>query len=48
MLVFNKCDEIELEERKALLSRQQGSVAVSALKGDGIDELRRRLSVLNA
>jgi len=47
MLVFNKCDEIELDERKALLSRWQGSVTVSALTGEGIEELRRRLSVLS-
>ncbi|MCL2654557.1 MAG: GTPase HflX [Coriobacteriia bacterium] len=47
LLVFNKSDELDTGEREALLSRWPGSVAASALKGDGIDELRRRLSVLS-
>ena len=47
LLVFNKSDELDAADCSALLTRWPGSVAVSALTGDGIDELRRRLSVLS-
>lgn len=48
LLVFNKSDELDRDGRTALLSRWQGSVAVSALTGGGINELRRRLEVLSS
>jgi len=47
LLVFNKCDELAQADRGSFVTRWPGSVTVSALTGDGIDELRRRLSVLS-
>ena len=47
LLVFNKGDELSAEERTALPARWPGCCVVSALTGEGIDELRRRLSVLS-
>jgi len=48
LLVFNKSDELDPADRAAVSARWPGSVMVSALKGDGIDELRRRLLVLSS
>jgi len=48
LLVFNKSDELKQEDKKALANRWPGSVVVSALTGEGTDELRRRLSVLSS
>ncbi|MCL2324346.1 MAG: GTPase HflX [Actinomycetia bacterium] len=47
LLVLNKGDEIAIGEAEALKERWPGSLVISALRGEGIDELRRRLSVLS-
>jgi GTP-binding protein HflX len=39
LLVLNKADETPLERREALLGARPGAVAVSALRGDGLDAL---------
>ncbi len=43
IVVFNKCDLIEPEEREALARRYPSAVLVSALTGAGIDELLERM-----
>ncbi|WP_139653005.1 GTPase HflX [Raoultibacter phocaeensis] len=42
--VFNKIDLLDCDERDALAKRHPDAVAVSALTGDGIDELVQRVS----
>ena len=44
LLVFNKADAIAPDDLAALIADHPGSVAVSALTGDGIDALLRTLS----
>jgi GTP-binding protein HflX len=39
LVVLNKADAASPERREALLSARPGSVAVSALRGDGLDAL---------
>jgi GTPase len=40
LLVFNKLDLLDEEERRALLVGRQGVVGISAATGEGLDELR--------
>ncbi len=42
--VFNKIDLLDEDEREALTKRHPGAVAVSALTGDGIDDLVKRMA----
>ncbi len=44
LLVFNKADRLDAEALAALIADHPGSVAVSALTGEGIDGLLRTLS----
>ncbi|MDR1082652.1 MAG: GTPase HflX [Coriobacteriales bacterium] len=49
ILVFNKCDLLSEEQRTALKTRFPQSLLVSALTGEGIDELVKRTEqVMNA
>jgi GTPase len=43
LLVLNKADLLDPEERDDVLLRHPGAVLVSALDGEGIDELRERV-----
>jgi GTP-binding protein HflX len=43
LLVLNKADLLEPGERAEVVLRHPGAVLVSALTGDGLDELRRRV-----
>ncbi len=43
LLVLNKIDRLDSEEREAVRFRHPDAVEVSALTGEGIDELRARL-----
>lgn len=42
--VFNKIDLLDEDEREALTKRHPGAVAVSAMTGDGIDDLVKRMA----
>lgn len=42
--VFNKCDLLDAQKREALAFRYPASVQVSAQSGEGIDQLRARIS----
>jgi len=46
ILVLNKIDRIDADERQALVGRHPGAVLVSALTGDGVAALRERLTAL--
>jgi GTPase len=37
--VYNKCDELTADERRRLLEAEPGALTISALSGDGVDEL---------
>ncbi len=43
LMVFNKCDRLEAEEKRLIERRFVGATLVSALTGEGIDVLRQRL-----
>ncbi len=43
-LVLNKIDEVDAVSRKRLANRYPDAVQISALNGDGLDELRARLA----
>ena len=43
LLVLNKADLLDEEERREALLAHEGAVLVSALDGDGLDELRERI-----
>src|SRR5207244_446178 len=43
-LVINKADAMDLDERRHLSNRYPDAVQVSALSGDGLDELRARIA----
>ena len=43
VLVLNKVDRLDADERTALRFRHPGAVEVSALTGEGLDDLRARL-----
>jgi GTP-binding protein HflX len=43
-LVINKADEMDPEQRRHLSNRYPDAVQVSALTGDGLDELRERIA----
>jgi GTP-binding protein HflX len=43
LVVLNKVDLIDLEKRRLLKLRHRGAVLVSALTGEGLDELRVRI-----
>ena len=46
LLVFNKVDLLDAEQTERLRSRHRGAVLVSALSGDGLDDLRRRIQIV--
>ncbi|MDR3338111.1 MAG: GTPase HflX [Treponema sp.] len=46
IIALNKIDRLGDEEREAILLRYPGSIAVSAKKGTGLDELKRRITNL--
>ena len=46
VLVLNKIDRIDADERQALVGRHPDAVLVSALTGDGVAALRERLIAL--
>jgi GTP-binding protein HflX len=46
LLVMNKVDLLEPEERSQLALRHRAAVFVSAAEGDGLDDLRRRVQVV--
>jgi GTP-binding protein HflX len=48
LLVLNKIDRLGQEERKGLLREYNEAVAISALSGEGLEELRFRLTCLLA
>ena len=37
--VYNKCDQLNVDERRRLLEAEPGSLAISARTGEGVDEL---------
>jgi GTPase len=39
MDVYNKCDQLNADERRRLLEAEPGALAISALSGDGVGEL---------
>jgi len=41
---YNKCDRLSPDERRQLRDRRPDAVCISALKGEGLDELVERLS----
>jgi len=43
LLVFNKLDLLDAEERRELLVGERDAIGVSAATGEGIDELRERI-----
>jgi len=43
LLVLNKADLLDEDEREEVLLHQPGAVLVSALTGEGLDDLRRRI-----
>jgi GTP-binding protein HflX len=43
LLVYNKCDLLEPADAKELMIRDPSSIAISALSGEGLDELRDRI-----
>jgi len=43
LLVLNKCDLLDADERDALARRHPSAVMTSALTGEGLDDLRNRL-----
>jgi GTP-binding protein HflX len=43
LLVLNKIDRVGLDDREALRYRHPGAAEISALTGEGLDELRARL-----
>jgi GTP-binding protein HflX len=45
LLVLNKIDLVDADERRVLERRHRGATLVSALTGEGIDELRRRIKL---
>lgn len=45
LLVLNKMDLLDEDERSDVLLREPGAVAVSALDGTGIDRLRERIEI---
>jgi GTP-binding protein HflX len=45
LLVLNKIDLLDEDERSDVLLREPGAVAVSALDGTGIDRLRERIEI---
>jgi GTP-binding protein HflX len=44
LIVFNKSDLLDLEERAALARRRSNALLVSASTGEGLDELRERIA----
>jgi GTPase len=46
LLVMNKVDLLDHEERSRLALRHRGAVLVSAVTGEGLDDLRRRIQVV--
>jgi GTPase len=46
LLVMNKVDLLDDEERSRLARRHRGAVLVSAVTGEGLDDLRRRIQVV--
>lgn len=47
LLVLNKIDLVDAERRRELAFREPDAVAVSAVTGEGLDELRSRLAELS-
>lgn len=43
LLVLNKIDQLDPDERRLVAARHREAVLVSALAGDGLEELRRRI-----
>jgi GTP-binding protein HflX len=43
-LVLNKIDAVEPDQRRRLVNRHPGALQVSALTGEGIDDLRERIA----
>ena len=37
--VYNKSDQLTVDERRRLLEAEPGALAISALSGEGVDEL---------
>jgi GTPase len=46
LLVFNKCDLVDLEQQIALRGMEPGAILVSAASGEGIDELLEKIERL--
>jgi GTP-binding protein HflX len=46
LLVFNKCDLVDLEQQIALRGMEPGSILVSAAFGEGIDDLLEKIEPL--
>ncbi len=46
ILVLNQCDRLDEDERTALQAQNPEAVLTSALTGEGLDELRRRILAL--
>ncbi|MEO8092735.1 MAG: GTPase HflX [bacterium] len=44
LLVYNKLDLLDEEQRRELLVGESGTIAVSAATGEGMDELRQRIA----
>ena len=42
--VFNKCDALSADDRRRLLMHDPGALCISALTGEGLDELRQTMS----
>jgi GTPase len=42
--VFNKCDALSADDRRRLEHQEAGALLISALTGDGLDQLRRTMS----
>jgi GTP-binding protein HflX len=45
LLVLNKIDQLDPDERRLVAARHRGAVLVSALAGEGLEELRRRIEM---
>ena len=46
LLVFNKCDLVDLEQQIALRGMEPGAILVSAASGEGIDDLLEKIETL--